>query len=238
MLGRNKTLLKPLPVAIVFLGTLGMGASAFGKHIKVKNTSDTNTIVVSDLTVYSGQHRNGTAQVVLVANDNTDDVTLGPGEEQVFNVDKDGKALMDWKSYEVSHRDDKGEHRGLPKGGSVTSCAMFTPDVPTDLYTAICDNVEVPDDEIFTVIDGEITGLPEYFASESTFGFVDDNCTRDGTETPFSGTITSVVTLQVTPEPAPIPTLSEWAAIGMAVLLLTAGAIVFFRVRRGKTAAA
>ena len=36
----------------------------------------------------------------------------------------------------------------------------------------------------------------------------------------------------------PIPTLSEWAAIGMAVLLLTAGAIVFFRVRRAKTAAA
>ncbi len=37
---------------------------------------------------------------------------------------------------------------------------------------------------------------------------------------------------------APIPTLSEWAAIGMTLLLLTAGAIVFFRVRRGKTGAA
>ena len=35
-----------------------------------------------------------------------------------------------------------------------------------------------------------------------------------------------------------IPTVSEWAAIGMTLLLLTAGTIVFFRGRHNKTAAA
>jgi LPXTG-motif cell wall-anchored protein len=37
---------------------------------------------------------------------------------------------------------------------------------------------------------------------------------------------------------APIPTVSEWTAIGMTLLLLTAGTIVFFRKRRAETGVA
>ena len=69
---------------------------------------------------------------------------------------------------------------------------------------------------------------PFSYTLQAPTDFTDD---MGNTVTIQSGTVTIIKDVSV----APIPTVSEWTVIGMTLLLLTAGTIVFFR-RRGREA--
>ncbi len=160
--------------------------------IQITNTSTTATITYSDLTIYSGEHRNGTAQVVLVANSNGDDITLGPGKSQNFNVDKDGKPLINWRSYDLSIKDAKGEHRVQP-GSNKKVIAMFSPRTNINLYCAIlpCSTTaSLSEGQKISVSNGRDSSYARYFFSTTSVTH-SDSCNISG-QTGYSDTVTVV----------------------------------------------
>ena len=80
------------------------------------------------------------------------------------------------------------------------------------------------DDQAFSVVNRTAAGLPVFYFSTTPFGYDDDDCTLDGNEARFTGTIASVVTLRAHGFRR-IPTVSEWGLIIMTLLLLTAATI-------------
>lgn len=90
----------------------------------------------------------------------------------------------------------------------------------------------------YDIVNGECDDLPGYLIGTTPIVF-DPNAGPDEdpfSTTPLTGTLylDSDITLGVTG--APIPTVSEWGLIIMTLLLLTAGTVIFGRLRRRRPA--
>lgn len=224
---------------VVMLGTimvLGWSSPSFGRDITYTNVSKTKNVTLSCLSVFENENQGGTHTVILIAGptpaQSVDDIVVPPENTVGFNTDKDGNGLPDWKSKSWSFKDAKGEHLHKSNGDGVFP--LFSPDVVTDLFVAICNEPapSIAEGTTFVITNGTTVALPGFFFSTTDFGITDDvSCTLDGNETGFNGTVTVELTIAI--GSSIVPAVSEWGVALMVLLVLTVGTLAI-RARRAR----
>jgi hypothetical protein len=220
-------------IILALLVIVGMATTVSAKDYQITNNTSKN-VTFSDLTLYSGQNKTGTAQVVLIANDNSDDVTLGPGQSQNLNVDANNQPLINWKSYTLSITDTKGEHQtcAFAEHGLIRE---FSPTTNGNLFSAIigCStSVSLGEDDTLAVSGGWSAAVPNVYFSTTSISYT-DSCIATGTA--FTGNVVVVGTVGVS-APSTVPSLTTYGLIALA-LLLAGTAVWMFRRRRVSVAA-
>ncbi len=184
-----------------------------GEIIEVRNNSDTDTFVLSDLIV---KGKNGEKSTVLKLGDASDDTTLAPRKSVTFDVG------FDIVSYFISRTGSTGEHEtnvfdvtfpGFIKVGMVENA-----DLGPAVFAAMDFNFPAADplasDSVTQIIDGLSPLLPGWFFGTS----VDFDAFNIGN--PFTGNVRFLsddISVAVLPQPA---TLLLLIGGGLALIIL------------------